>query len=151
MNFIALLTLIEKDKIGIGVITSKLLNSLLEDEHINSKSVQFLSLYNIVYLNSQLTNRYFIMIRLNCFIQTCAKNRTAVLEAAKELVAASLKDNGNIAYDIFESATHSDVLMICETWKDETSLSAHEKSPHFTTLVPKIQSLAEMKLEKFNF
>ena len=73
------------------------------------------------------------------------------LEAAKELVACSLKDNGCIAYDIFESATREDVLMICETWKDEESLAAHEKAAHFVTLVPKIQSLASMKLEKFSF
>ena len=51
------------------------------------------------------------------------ENRPAALETAKELVEKSLKDNGCIAYDIFESATRSDVLMICETWKDAESLS----------------------------
>ena len=91
------------------------------------------------------------MIRLNVFIQVSAENRTAVLESAKELVAYSLKDNGCIAYDVFESATRSDVLMICETWKDAASLAAHEQAAHFTTLVPKIQELAAMKLEKFEF
>lgn len=55
------------------------------------------------------------MIRLNVFIQVSADNRAAVMEMAKELVACSLKDNGCIAYDIFESATREDVLMICET------------------------------------
>ena len=84
------------------------------------------------------------MIRLNVFIQVSADNRAAVMEAAKELVACSLKDNGCIAYDIFESATREDVLMICETWKDE-------ESTHFVTLVPKIQNLASMKLEKLSF
>ena len=97
------------------------------------------------------------MIRLNVFIQVSAENRAAVLESAKELVAYSLKDNGCIAYDVFESATRSDVLMICETWKDAESLSAHEKAGilnclcHFVALVPKIQGLAAMKLEKFEF
>ena len=82
------------------------------------------------------------MIRLNVFIQVSAENRAAVLESAKELVAYSLKDNGCIAYDVFE---------ICETWKDAESLSAHEKADHFVALVPKIQGLAAMKLEKFEF
>lgn len=91
------------------------------------------------------------MLRLNVFIKVGAENRAAVLEAAKELVAASLKDNGCIAYDVFESATRSDVLMICETWKDEESLAAHSQATHFVTLVPKIEGLAEMKLEKFSF
>lgn len=91
------------------------------------------------------------MIRLNVFIQVSAENRAAVLEAAKELVACSLKDNGCVAYDVFESATRSDVLMICETWKDAESLAAHEQAAHFVTLVPKIHELAAMKLERFEF
>ena len=98
------------------------------------------------------------MIRLNVFIRVAAENRAAALQAAKELVAASLSDKGCIAYDVFESATRPDesatrpdVLMICETWADEASLDAHQKSAHFTTLVPRIESLGEMKLEQFEF
>ena len=86
------------------------------------------------------------MIRLNVFIQVNESNRNAVLETAKELVAQSLN-----AYDVFESATRKDVLMICETWKDAESLDAHEKAAHFITLVPKLQELGKMKLEKFEF
>ena len=91
------------------------------------------------------------MIRLNVFIQVSAENRAAVLESAKELVAYSLKDNGCIAYDVFESATRSDVLMICETWKDAAALEEHGKTAHFTTLLPKLEKLSSIKIEKFNF
>ena len=91
------------------------------------------------------------MIRLNVFIQVSDDNRAALVATAKELVEASLKDEGCVAYDFFASTTRADVFMICETWKDEASLAAHEKAPHFTTLVPKIQELAAMKLEKFAF
>lgn len=91
------------------------------------------------------------MIRLNVFIQVNESNRSVALETAKELVAQSLKDNGCIAYDAFESATRRDVLMICETWKDAESLAAHEQAAHFVTLVPKLQELGDMKLEKFEF
>ncbi|MCD7927182.1 putative quinol monooxygenase [Phocaeicola sp.] len=91
------------------------------------------------------------MIRLNVFIQVNESNRSAALATAQELVAQSVKDNGCIAYDVFESATRKDVLMICETWKDAESLSAHEKAEHFVTLVPKLQELGAMKLEKFEF
>ena len=89
------------------------------------------------------------MLRLNVFIRVAAENRAAALQAAKELVAASLSDKGCIA--VFESATRPDVLMICETWADQPSLDAHQKSAHFTTLVPRIESLGEMKLEQFEF
>lgn len=56
------------------------------------------------------------MIRLNVFIQVEKQNREAVVALAKELVVASLQDNGCVAYDLFESATRADVLMICETY-----------------------------------
>lgn len=91
------------------------------------------------------------MIRINVFIQVSEANKAAMIEAGKELVACSLKDKGCVAYDLFASATREDVFMICETWADEASLSAHENAPHFQTLVPKIESLAKMKMEKFNF
>ena len=45
------------------------------------------------------------MIRLNVFIRTTATNREETVATAKELVAASLKDAGCVAYDLFESAT----------------------------------------------
>ena len=42
------------------------------------------------------------MIRLNVFIQVSESNRAALLKAAKELVASSLKDGGCIAYDVIK-------------------------------------------------
>ena len=81
------------------------------------------------------------MIRLNVFIRTTESNRAEILSVAKELVTASLKDEGCIAYDIFESATRSDAK----------ALAAHEQASHFTTLVPRLHQLGEMKLEKFVF
>ena len=50
------------------------------------------------------------MIRLNVFIRTTATNREETVATAKELVAASLKDAGCVAYDLFESATRPDVF-----------------------------------------
>ena len=41
------------------------------------------------------------MLRLNVFIRVSAENRADALQAAKELVAASLSDKGCIAYDVF--------------------------------------------------
>lgn len=91
------------------------------------------------------------MIRINAFIRTTESNRAELVKTARELVAASLKDAGCVAYDLFESSTRRDVLMICETWSDAKALAAHEKTSHFTTLVPTLHELGEMKLEKFVF
>ena len=67
------------------------------------------------------------MIRLNVFIRTTESNR-------EELVR-----------------TASDVLMICETWSNAKALAAHEQASHFTTLVPRLEQLGELKIEKFVF
>ena len=43
------------------------------------------------------------MIRLNVFVRVNETNREKAIEAAKELTACSLKEEGCIAYDTFES------------------------------------------------
>ena len=91
------------------------------------------------------------MIRLNVFVRVSETNREKAIEAAKELTECSLKEPGCVAYDIFESSTRPDVLMICETWKDADALSIHEQTAHFVSYVGKMKELSEMKLEKFNF
>lgn len=91
------------------------------------------------------------MIRLNVFIQVSADRRAAALEAAKALTACSLQDKGCIAYDIFESATRPDVLLICETWTDADALAAHSATAHFERYVGQIEQLGQMKLEQFEF
>ena len=110
------------------------------------------------------------MIRLNVFVRVNETNREKAIEAAKELTACSLKEEGCIAfksivsnascslkeegciaYDTFESSTRRDVFMICETWQNAEVLAAHEKTAHFAQYVGIIQELAEMKLEKFEF
>lgn len=91
------------------------------------------------------------MIRLNAFIEVDATKRAEVLALAKELVEKSTKEEGCIAYDIFESSTRPEVLMFCETWKDEAALNAHGKTEHFTTIVGKLQTLCKLKLERFEF
>lgn len=58
----------------------------------------------------------------------------ALLQTAKDLVASSLKDEGCIAYDIFESATRPDVLMICETWTDGSIIDCSRESTTFCSL-----------------
>ena len=91
------------------------------------------------------------MIRLNVFISVDDVNRATVLAAAKELTAASVKEDGCIAYDVFESGTRPNVLMICETWKDGEALSKHEKTASFIKNIAILKELSTIKLEKFEF
>lgn len=92
------------------------------------------------------------MIRVNCFAQVKnTADMAAVVDNAKKLTEASLKHAGNIAYDIFTSATRPDVAMICETWKDAEALKAHMATDDFKLYVGNIQKYAEMKIEQFEF
>ena len=57
------------------------------------------------------------MIRLNVFIQVEKSCRDKVLDIARKLTECSLKEPGCVAYDIFESSTRPDVLMIARHGK----------------------------------
>jgi len=91
------------------------------------------------------------MIRLNVFISVEDVNRAKVLGAAKELTATSVKEDGCIAYDVFESATRPNVLLICETWKDSETLTNHEKGASFIKNIAILKELTTIKVEKFEF
>lgn len=91
------------------------------------------------------------MIRLNCFIQVNEGKYDFVLEAARKLTEASLKQDGCIAYDIFTSATRRDVFLICETWADQKSLDMHAASDEFKKYSTAMRSEAKLKLERFEF
>ena len=92
------------------------------------------------------------MIRLNCFFQAAdaAKYKDA-LRAAVALTENSRNHARCIAYDVFQSATRSDVFMFCETWKDDASLKAHAETPEFKKYVAEIETCGQMKLERFEF
>ena len=68
------------------------------------------------------------MLRLNCFIKVAEENRATVVNAAKALVEASRKEDGCLAYDLFESATIPEHLMICETRKPSTRIRSRPTS-----------------------
>lgn len=91
------------------------------------------------------------MIRLNCFYQVKEGRAAEALEAAKVLTAASLEQNGCIAYDVFQSATRPGILLICETWQDEKVLADHMASAPFLKQVAVLNDAGTMKIEKFTF
>lgn len=89
------------------------------------------------------------VLRLNCPTTVSAENREAVIALCKELVASSLADEGNIAYDLYLSTTDPSKMLIFETWKDQESLDKHSAAEHFTRLVPQIQALGTLDVESF--
>ncbi len=89
------------------------------------------------------------MIRLNCFFQAKDGRLAEALAAAKALTAASLKQDGCIAYDVFESATRPGILLICETWRDDAALDAHTASAPFVRYAAVLNDTGTLKIERF--
>jgi quinol monooxygenase YgiN len=87
---------------------------------------------------------------MNCDLTVTPENHDQVVELGKQLVAASLNDEGVIAYDILESTSRPGKMLIFETWKDQASLDKHMASTHFTTLVPQIQNLGTLEIKQIN-
>lgn len=92
------------------------------------------------------------MIRLNCgLVAETEENRKKAIALATELVELSLHDKGCIEYDLLESLTNTDRLVIYETWASEADLKAHMASEHFRRLVPAIEEVVTLSLERFDF
>ncbi len=90
------------------------------------------------------------MIRVNAFFQVNEGANEQFLAAVNPLVAASQKENGCIAYDLFASSTRPDVYLICETWADAAALEVHSQTAHFTTAIAALGDLCMSKIEKFD-
>ncbi|MBD5302251.1 MAG: antibiotic biosynthesis monooxygenase [Bacteroides sp.] len=92
------------------------------------------------------------MVRLNVSLITeTEENAKKLEEVATELVAFSLRDKGCIDYDLYRSKTNNDRFLIIETWNSEEDLKAHSETEHFKRLVPEMEKVSKMTLEKFNF
>ena len=92
------------------------------------------------------------MIRLNCFFFFFYSDQNKdALRGAVAVTEKSRSHAGCIAYDVFQSATRSDVFMICETWQDQASLDLHSATPEFKKHVGEMQACGQMKLERFEF
>jgi quinol monooxygenase YgiN len=92
------------------------------------------------------------MIRINAFFTL--KEGVSLPEVraiSDELVAKSRLDEGNKAYDLFQSTTNPRVMMFCESWESQAALDKHMATPHFQSAVPQLEKLMDggLKLESF--
>jgi quinol monooxygenase YgiN len=91
------------------------------------------------------------MIRLNVFVETTPENLAAVVEGLNALAAASRAEEGCERYDIFQNTTTPTGLMIVETWASEAALAAHQKTPHYQSILPALGKKMTSRLERFDY
>ncbi|WP_461204829.1 putative quinol monooxygenase [Clostridium sp. DL1XJH146] len=68
-------------------------------------------------------------------------------ELCKELVASTLKEEGNISYELFQDIEDPTILTFIEEWENAEVLAIHAKSEHFTRIVPMLGKLTEKEMQ----
>jgi autoinducer 2-degrading protein len=58
-----------------------------------------------------------------------------VLTLLKEVTLKSTAEEGNLFYNLHQSNTDPNTLILAEAYKDEAAVAAHRASEHFQTLV----------------
>ena len=56
----------------------------------------------------------------------------------EELIAATRKEPGNIAYQYCQDLKDPDYFAMMEIWKDDEAMKAHLSSEHFTRILPQL-------------
>ena len=64
---------------------------------------------------------------------------------AKEIVAETRKEAGNISYSMNQNTEDRQMHAMIETWTDMDALRAHMASEHFRRIVPQMAQYAEEK------
>jgi len=64
---------------------------------------------------------------------------------AEKLIRESRKEKGCISYNLYEDINDSNTLAFIEEWTNEEAIKIHNKSKHFTSIVPKLSELRESK------
>lgn len=91
------------------------------------------------------------MINILVTITVTEGNRPETLRLLEKLTEASQQENGNITYQYYLHPTDPQQLLIVEIWQNGEVLDAHEKTHHFTTLLPQIDKLADgIEIRKFD-
>ena len=60
---------------------------------------------------------------------------TATLDLLNDLVAKSASEEGNLVYEVHQSNSDANTLILFEGYKDEPAFEAHRDSKHFQQLV----------------
>ena len=86
-----------------------------------------------------------VKVTAKCFIQ-----RGSIEEFKKHssrLIDETRKEEGCLAYELYQDVNEETVFFFIEGWEDSESLSNHINSKHFKEIFPKIEKLCFKKIE----
>lgn len=70
-----------------------------------------------------------------------------VLELAKVLVEATVKEDGCIKYEMYQDEKNPSTLIMIEEWETIEALNNHMSSEHFKKIVPQMNECMAQKSE----
>jgi quinol monooxygenase YgiN len=70
------------------------------------------------------------MIYVIATAQTKDDKRDAFIAGARVCIAATLKEEGCLSYDLHQSVSDPDRFVFVETWTSREALGGHFKAPH---------------------
>lgn len=85
------------------------------------------------------------MIRIYVTQRVAPEKAEAFAALAKELVAGSRAEEGNVDYSINKSVQDPDLYAIFEVWASPEALQAHQETEHYTRIIPQIGEIATME------
>lgn len=83
-------------------------------------------------------------IRVNDVMRVSSANRDKVIDLYKQLIVASMGDPGIINFDIMESVTDSNQLIMFQTWRNQEAFDKHCQTEHVNSIMPQIQRYIEL-------
>lgn len=85
------------------------------------------------------------MIRIYVTQRVAPQNAEAFEALAKELVAGSRAEEGNVDYSINKSLQDPSLYAIFEVWATPEALQAHQRTEHYTRIIPQVGEVATME------
>ena len=64
------------------------------------------------------------------------EKREGYLQLTKELIEKSRQEEGCISYGLFQDIKDNSIFTFIEEWKDQNAIDLHNKTEHFTRIVP---------------
>lgn len=69
-----------------------------------------------------------------------------LLPAFEKVIAATRAEEGNVAYNVFESTDNPNSFTFVEVWKSKEAIDAHNASEHFAEFAKAVEGKADLKV-----
>ena len=77
------------------------------------------------------------------------RQESRFLPLMKKLIEASTAEEGCVEYALQKHTEKPNAYCLIEKWKDQQAVDTHNKSIHFTTIVPELLKVATVEIDVY--